>query len=93
MLWQGKEEPEVGGKLGAVLSCGVVWLCQQHAALEKANLLAASGKVFSADLTLVQGAAGISPEGAVPLLLQQEEIQSKEGGKGSCWSAQTEPLG
>lgn len=62
MLWQGTGEPEVGGKLGIVFSCGVVWLCQQDAALEKANMVQGCIRqgVFSADLSLVQGAARIS---------------------------------
>lgn len=68
MLWQGTGEPEVGEKLGTGLSRGAVWLCQQDGALEKANMVQGCIRqgVFSADLTLVQGAAGISPEGAVP---------------------------
>lgn len=46
----------------------MVWLCQQDAALEKANTMQGCIRqgVFSADLTLVQGAAGISPEETVP---------------------------
>lgn len=90
MLWQGTGEPEVGGKLGAVLSCGVVWLCQQDAALEKANMVQGCIRqgVFSADLTLVQGTARISLLRGLCLTLvpQQGEIEYEEGGKGCCGS-------
>lgn len=46
--------------------------------------------VFSAELTLVQGAAGILPEEAVPDSgTPADKIESEEGGQGCCWSAQT----
>lgn len=97
MLWQGTGEPEVGGKLGAVFSCGMVWPRQQDAALEKANTVQGCIRqgVFSADLTTVQGAARISLLRGLCLTLvpQQGEVECEEGGKGCCGLLrQTEPL-
>lgn len=96
MLWQGTGDPEVGGKLGKGLSPGAVWLCQKDAALEKANMVQdyIRQDVFSVDLTLVQGAAGISPEAAVPYsgTPARRVDQRREGRVAAGLLGQTEPL-
>ena len=78
------------GKVGAVLGCETVRLCQRGAALRKANAVQDCIRrgIFSADektlplckALLESHLGGLCP----PLVLGQGDAESEEGGKGCC---------
>lgn len=78
------------GKVGAVLGCETVGLCQRGAALKKANVVQDCIRrgIFSADektLPLRKALLESHLGGLCPaLVLEQGAAESEEGGKGCC---------